>query len=92
VQTNIVAYGPVQANMENAKMQGQRTDFASYQHSNRPVGVLAVQLAPGESKTVDFTFGKIVQHTEPNVAVTPTVQDVKDVILPTQNAECAPVS
>jgi hypothetical protein len=92
VRTNIVAYGPVQANMETAKLDGQRTDFAPYQHSNRPVGVLAVQLAPGETKTVEFTFGKIVQHTEPNVVVTPTVQDVKDVILPTQNAECVPVS
>jgi hypothetical protein len=92
VRTNIVTYGPVQANMETAKLDGQRTDFAPYQHSNRPVGVLAVQLAPGETKTVDFTFGKIVQHTEPNVVVTPTVQAVKDVILPTQNAECVPAS
>jgi hypothetical protein len=92
VRTNIVAYGPVQANMEIAKLDGQRTDFAPYQHSNRPVGVLAVQLAPGETKTVDFTFGKIVQHAEPNVVVTPTVQDVKDVVLPTKNAECGPGS
>lgn len=88
VQTNIVAYGPVQANIETAKVDGQRTSFAPYLHSNRPVGVLAVRLAPGESKTVDITFGKIVQHTEPNLDVTPTVQDVKDVILPTENANC----
>lgn len=88
VQTNIVAYGPVQANMETAKLDGQRTDFAAHLHSYRPVGVLAVKLAPGESKTVEFTFGKIVQHTEPNVVVTPTVQDVKDVILPMQTATC----
>ncbi|WP_311379693.1 DUF4012 domain-containing protein [Arthrobacter sp. ISL-48] len=92
VRTNIVAYGPVQANVETAKLDGQRTDFAPYQHSNRPVGVLAVQLAPGETKTVEFTFGKIVQHTEPNVVVTPTVQAVKEVVLPTQNAECVPGS
>jgi hypothetical protein len=88
VQTNIVAYGPVQAYAETAKLDGQRTDFAPYRHSNRPVGVVAIQLVPGESKTVDFTFGKIVQHTEPNVVVTPTVQDVKDVILPTMVPEC----
>jgi hypothetical protein len=88
VRTNIVAYGPAQANMETAKLDGQRTDFAAHLHSNRPVGVLAVQLAPGESKTVEFTFGKIVQHTEPNLVVTPTVQDVKDVILPTEIAAC----
>lgn len=89
VQTNIVAYGPVQAQVETAKLDGQKTDFAPYIHSNRPVGILAIRLAPGETRTVDFTFGKIVQHTEPNVVVTPTVQDVKDVTLPTKNAPCS---
>ncbi|MHA7289672.1 DUF4012 domain-containing protein [Arthrobacter sp. MDT3-24] len=88
VQTNIVAYGPIQANAETAKVDGQRTDFAPYIHSNRPVSVMAIKLAPGESRTVEFTFGKIVQHTEPNVVVTPTVQAVKDVILPTENSSC----
>ncbi|MET4589364.1 DUF4012 domain-containing protein [Arthrobacter sp. 754] len=88
VQTNIVAYGPVQANAETARLDGQRTDFATYIHSNRPVGVMAIKLAPGESRTVEFTFGKIVQHTEPNVVVTPTIQAVKDVILPTEILSC----
>lgn len=88
VQTNIVAYGPVQANIENAKLDGARTDFAPYIHSNRPVGVMSLRLAPGQSQMVEFTFGKIVQHTEPTVVVTPTVQDVKEVILPTKNALC----
>lgn len=88
VQTNIVAYGPAQAHVETANLNGQKTEFAPYFHGNRPVGVLAIRLAPGESKTVDFTFGKIVQHTEPNVVVTPTVQDVKDVTLPTETVAC----
>ncbi|MDQ0000842.1 DUF4012 domain-containing protein [Pseudarthrobacter sulfonivorans] len=88
VQTNIAAYGPVQANVETAKLDGERTSFAPYVHNTRPVGVVAIRLAPGESRTVDFTFGKIVQHTEPNVVVTPTVEDVKDVILPTEIASC----
>ncbi|ADX74179.1 hypothetical protein Asphe3_30690 [Pseudarthrobacter phenanthrenivorans Sphe3] len=88
VQTNIVAYGPVQAHVESAKLDGQKTGFAPHIHGNRPVGILAVRLAPGESRTVEFTFGKIVQHTEPNVVVTPTVQDVKDVTLPTEMKTC----
>lgn len=88
VQTNIAAYGPVQGQVESAKLDGQKSEFAPYFHSGRPVGVLAIRLAPGETRTVDFTFGKIVQHTEPNVVVTPTVQDVKDVTLPTENATC----
>jgi hypothetical protein len=88
VQTNIVAYGPAQAYVETAKLDGQKTEFAPHFHGSRPVGVLAIRLAPGESKTVDFTFGKIVQHTEPNLVVTPTVQDVKDVTLSTETAPC----
>lgn len=88
VQTNIVAYGPVQAHVESATADGQRTDFAPYLHDNRPVGVLAQRLAPGETKTAEFTFGKIVQSTEPNLVVTPTVQPVKDVVLSNENVRC----
>lgn len=88
VQTNIVAYGPVQANVETATLEGVKTEFAPYRHSNRPVGVLAVRLAPGESKSVEFTFGKIVQHAEPDIFVTPSAQPVDDVILPTKTESC----
>lgn len=90
VQTNVVAYGPVQANVEWATENGNRTPFAPYYHDNRPVGVVAQRLSPGESKTVEFTFGKIVQHGEPNVIVTPSVQAVKDVVLPNENGACNP--
>lgn len=89
VQTNVVTYGPAQANIETAEVDGQKTEFAPYSHGQRPVGVLSVRLAPGESKIVEFSFGKIVQHAEPNLFVTPTIQDVKDVILPTEIAQCA---
>jgi hypothetical protein len=88
VQTNIVAYGPAQATIETAQVNGQKKAFAPYVHSNRPVGVVAVRLAPGESQTVEFAFGKIVQHTEPDLVVTPTVQLVKDVALPMESASC----
>ncbi|MDE8585930.1 DUF4012 domain-containing protein [Arthrobacter sp. NQ4] len=88
VQTNVVAYGPVQSDIESAKEDGQRTEFAAHQHANRPVGVISQRLAPGQSKTVEFSFGKIVQHTEPNVLVTPSIQPVKDVTLPTEISPC----
>ncbi len=88
VQTNLVAYGPVQANVETVTDGSKQVGFAPYLHGDRPVGVYAIRLAPGESKTVDFTFGKIVQHTEPSLVVTPTVQPVKDVILPNLESVC----
>lgn len=90
VQTNVIAYGPVQANVETAMVDGKKTDFAAHRHSNRPVGTVTVTLAPGQSSTVELTFGKIVQHTEPNLVVTPTVQPVKEVVLGTKPAECIP--
>ena len=71
VQTNVIAYGPVQSNVETAFVAGKKTGFASQRHSGRPVGSVTVRLAPGQSSTVEFTFGKIVQHTEPQLSVTP---------------------
>lgn len=88
VQTNVIAYGPVQANVETATVDGTKTDFAAHRHADRPVGTVTVALAPGQSSTVELTFGKIVQHAEPTVVVTPSVQPVKDVILATENSAC----
>lgn len=90
VQTNVIAYGPVQANVMTAMIDGKKVSFAANQHANRPVGSVTLTLAPGQSSTVELTFGKIVQHTEPNVVVTPTVQDVKDVVLALKPADCGP--
>lgn len=88
VQTNVIAYGPAQSNVETAKVDGKKTDFAAHHHANRPVGTVTVTLTPGQSSTVELTFGKIVQHAEPNVVVTPSVQPVKEVILAIENGGC----
>lgn len=88
VQTNIISYGPSQANMETAVIDGKKSEFASYRHGDRPVGTLTIRLAPGQTSTVELTFGKIVQHTEPELVVTPTVQPVKEVILNNESRDC----
>jgi hypothetical protein len=90
VQTNVTAYGPVQANLAGATQGGQQISVSSNRHDGRPVGTTTVTLAPGESSTVDIQFNKIVQHASPEVRVTPTVQDVGDVMLKTETATCAP--
>lgn len=92
VQTNIVAYGPVQSNVETAVIDGRKVSFASQRHAGRPVGSVTVRLAPGQSKTVELTFGKIVQHTEPQLSVTPTVQSIKEVLLDSIPANCVPAT
>ncbi|XAS66658.1 DUF4012 domain-containing protein [Micrococcaceae bacterium Sec5.7] len=88
VQSNIVVYGPVQALIETAVQDGKKILFGAQRHSGRPVGTVTTSLAPGQSSTVELTFGKIVQHTEPKLVVTPTVQAVKDVVLPAISKEC----
>lgn len=88
VQTNVTAYGPVQANVQTATLDGEKAYFAAYHQSNRPLGTMTVKLAPGQSSTVELVFSKIVQHATPTLVVTPTVQAVNDVLLPTKPAEC----
>lgn len=90
IQTNVVAYGPVQANIEEVFVQGTKTPFASHRHDGRPVATVTVRLAPGQSNTVEFTFGKIVQHAEPQLSITPSVQPIEDVVAATQTATCLP--
>lgn len=92
VQTNIVAYGPVQSRVESAVADGQKISFASQTHSGRPVGTVTVALPPGKSSTVEILFGKIVQHAKPELSVTPTVQGRGDVVLDTVTEKCAPAS
>ncbi|AFR30197.1 hypothetical protein ARUE_c33160 [Arthrobacter sp. Rue61a] len=80
VQTNIVAYGPAQANVDTVVKDGLQIPFAAQRHGQRAVGTSTIKLAPGESTTLIFNFGHIVQHSEPQLVVTPTTQLVKDVI------------
>lgn len=88
IQTNIVAYGPAQADVETAMLDGVKVSFAPYRHSNRPVGVVTTRLAPGESKTFEFAFTKVAADSKPEVIVTPTVENLRDVALPTVFADC----
>lgn len=92
VQTNIVAYGPVQANVESVMADGKKISFASQFHGERPVGTVTVALPPGKSSTVEFLFDKIVQHSQPQLSVTPTVQPIKDVRHATSTKTCVPAS
>ncbi|UKA48942.1 DUF4012 domain-containing protein [Arthrobacter sp. FW305-123] len=88
VQTNVVAYGPVQSNIDTVVKDGEKIPFAAQRHNQRAVGTSTIRLAPGESTSLEFKFGHIVQHAAPEISVTPTTQPVKDVILAAQPASC----
>lgn len=87
-QSNVIAYGPAQAHIETATQDGKNVPFGAQLHDDRPVGILSVRLAPGQSSTVEFTFGKIVQQSQPEVVATPTVQSMDKVVLPTESESC----
>ncbi|WP_354627012.1 DUF4012 domain-containing protein [Paenarthrobacter sp. CC6] len=88
VQTNVVVYGPSMSNIDTVVKDGVKIPFAAQRHSQRAVGTSTIQLAPGESATLDFNFGHIVQHAQPDLVVTPTIQQTKDVILTPGGAVC----
>jgi hypothetical protein len=90
VQTNIVVYGPALSHVDTAAQNGAKVSFGSHVHSGRPVAVHAVRLEPGETTNVEMTFVRVVQNAAPSLKVTPTVEAVKDVTLPTLTAACSP--
>lgn len=85
VQTNFVGYGPGQALLQTARINGASAPLGSYRHGDRPVGVLTSSLAPGETAVLELDFTNVVQTSEPVLDVTPTVQPTSEVILPLKN-------
>lgn len=90
VATNIIAYGPTQARTQDARIDGKTTAVGSFTHQERPVGVIRVELAPGQSTSVEIDFSKVVQTSPPQLDVTPTIQKTSDVIMPAEGpSDCA---
>ncbi|MFJ6003487.1 DUF4012 domain-containing protein [Arthrobacter sp. NPDC092385] len=87
VRTNTVAYGPAQALLQQARINGEDVPVGSFAHGNRPVAILTTELGPGETATIEVDFSKVVQESEPVLDVTPTVQDPADVLLPAQGLQ-----
>ncbi|CAN7240617.1 DUF4012 domain-containing protein [Pseudarthrobacter oxydans] len=89
VQTNLVIYGPAMSHVDTTFQDGAQVSFGAHMHGNRPVGVITTILLPGQSSEVEMRFVKVVQDTFPTLEVTPTVQDVKEVLMPIERAKCS---
>lgn len=89
VETNFVAYGPDQARLQTARIDGEQVPLGSYRHGDRPVGTVTTELRPGQSATVELDFTGVVQTSDPILHVTPTIQPLEEVLLPTvSNGQC----
>lgn len=86
-RTNYVVYGPAQALVESAQINGSPVPFGAGKHGQRPVGTVTLELAPGETAVIDLEFSRVVQDSEPKLQVTPSVQAVRDVVLPAKTSE-----
>ena len=86
VSTNVIAYGPSQARAQSARVDGKSSKVSSFTHAERPVGVIPLDLAPGQTSTVEIDFAKVVQSSPAQLEVTPTIQQSSDVILPMEPA------
>lgn len=81
VRTNNVVYGPAQAMIEGATLNGEKVPFGAAKHGQRPVGTVTTELGPGERAVLEVTFFQVVQESEPQLQITPGVQSLQDVLL-----------
>ncbi|MBO0896447.1 DUF4012 domain-containing protein [Arthrobacter sp. zg-ZUI10] len=88
VRTNYVVYGPSQAFLETASVDGQAVPLSSGRHGQRPVGTVSLELGPGETATIEVVFSKVVQDSEPRLRVTPTIQSLEEVIRTLESDTC----
>ncbi|MET3709261.1 hypothetical protein ABIB17_003911 [Arthrobacter sp. UYEF6] len=88
VQTNIVVYGPSGSLVVSAEANGREVGINGQVHSRRPIGTVAVRLAPGESQTLEFTFLKVAPTGQLRLAATPTVFPVSEVALTPSVTRC----
>lgn len=88
IRTNYVVYGPSQAFVENANVDGQRVPVGSGKHGSRPVGTVQLELGPGETSVLQMTFSRVVQDLEPKLRVTPGIQSLEEVIRPLERESC----
>lgn len=82
VRTNNVVYGPNQALVESATLNGEKIPFGAGKHGQRPVGTVTTELGPGESAVLEVSFFHVVQESEPQLQLTPGIQPLEDVLLP----------
>lgn len=88
IRTNYVFYGPAQAFVESASLNGNQISMGSGKHGQRPVGTVSVELGPGETGTLELTFSHVVQDSQPQLQVTPSIQPSSEVITPFESAAC----
>lgn len=88
IRTNYVFYGPAQAFVETASLNGRLVPIGAGKHGQRPVGTVTLELAPGESAELDVVFSRVVRDSDPELQVTPGLEANAEVVLPAERTAC----
>lgn len=88
IRTNYVIYGPAQAFVGTATVDGNPVAVGSGKHGQRPVGSVQMELGPGETKVMELSFSGVIQKTEPRLHVTPSIRPIKTEVEPAHTADC----
>lgn len=83
IRTNHVVYGPSQSFVEAASINGEAVAVGSGKHGQRPVGIVTLEVGPGETAILDVQFSRVVQESAPRLVVTPMISPLEVVALPT---------
>ena len=82
IRTNYVIYGPAQAFVETATVDGNPVSVGSGKHGPRPVGSVQIDLGPGETKVLEMGFSRVIQKSEPHLNVTPSIHPIETEVTP----------
>lgn len=86
-RTDVVVYGPSGSKLQTVSRDGLPANFAPHFHGGRPVGLVTLQLLPGETSTIEFNFQND-PSSEINLVVTPTSENPRKVLLPIESPPC----
>ena len=88
IRTNYVIYGPAQAFVETATVDGNSVTVGSGKHGQRPVGSVQIELGPGETKVLEMGFSGVIQKTEPHLNVTPSIRPIETEVVRAHTNDC----
>lgn len=74
-RTNVLVYGPLDGGVVTVRQDGEERPFTTHTERGRPVGLLAVDLRPGQTSTIEVELiGPDAHRGQPTVRTTPGIE------------------
>jgi hypothetical protein len=86
----VSVFAPVGAAVQGARLDGQEAFFTETRERSRPVFDFAVELAPGQTRTITLRLEERARGTAPRVRVQPLVQSQRTRAVAHDSGACLP--